>query len=128
MDTGENSIFDEIKDDLNAFGVSVPDEGILQNCKVNFWSNAVVVAGLSSKYNLTASSLVEKYIAFRHNHGLSDSLNTNDMSLFEKEVCLSLHLIFKNLISVPSAKPTRKSETKPLKSMNALPEEMRNEM
>ncbi|VDL19372.1 unnamed protein product [Hymenolepis diminuta] len=107
MFTGANSEFSEIKDDLSAFGLLVKEDKILEH-----------FSGLSTKYDITTSTLVEKYVAFRHNRGLSDCLSQNDINLFEKE----------NLIPSVCAKTLRRSEVKLTDSLNVLPEEMRKEV
>uniref|UniRef100_A0A915EXH0 DNA polymerase alpha subunit B n=1 Tax=Echinococcus canadensis TaxID=519352 RepID=A0A915EXH0_9CEST len=107
MDASSYSLYNGIRDDLGAFGISIIEDDLLGE-----------LVGLSTKYCLSPSSLVEKYVAFRHNRGLSDSLCRADISLFEKE----------QLLSSLAPKSSRSSETKSLCSLNVLPDEMRKEI
>ncbi|KAM7535374.1 hypothetical protein Aperf_G00000097798 [Anoplocephala perfoliata] len=97
----------QVKDDLGAFGLSVTNNEILKQ-----------FLGLSNKHCLSPSKLVEKYVAFRHNRGLSDCLDAANVNLFEKE----------NLIPSVVSKTSRASEVKLSDSLNVLPSDMRKEM
>ncbi|KAL5108518.1 DNA polymerase alpha subunit B [Taenia crassiceps] len=74
MDALDGSLCGRIRDELGVFGLSITDDDLLEK-----------FIGLSTKYCVTPLSLVEKYIAFRHNRGLSDSLSEADILQFEKE-------------------------------------------
>ncbi|VDO10908.1 unnamed protein product [Rodentolepis nana] len=100
-------VYDEIRDDLSAFGLSVKEDEIIEQ-----------FSALSTKYDLPTSTLVEKYVAFKLNRGLSDYLSRNDIDLFEKE----------NLIPSVGTKTSQVSEVKLSASLNVLPEDMRKEI